>query len=175
MSVDTEILSSIQSDVEQLKLSEKLESPPTANRADVLSEEESKDESSHVVQTETSPRKLPFSEPAPSSTRAERLQSFQLTEEEQAKYDTVLGHLKSIQELPTSSAKKNKETAPLSDIEKYFLTRECILRYLRATKWNVNDAIKRLEGTIVWRRVYGTDTLTAQAIEPEVFLLTVHI
>jgi len=172
MSVDTEILSHIQSDVEQLKLSEKLESTLTANRADCLSEEESKGDSGQVVQTETGPRKLPFSEPASSSTRAERLQ---LTEEEQAKYDRVLVHLKSIEALPTSSAKKNKETAPLSDIEKYFLTRECILRYLRATKWNVNDAIKRLEGTIVWRREYGTDTLTAQTIEPEVFLLAVHI
>jgi hypothetical protein len=76
--------------------------------------------------------------------------------------------MKSLESLPTTSNKKNKETAPLSDVEKYFLTKDCILRYLRATKWNVNEAKKRLEGTVVWRREYGTDTLTAETIEPEV-------
>lgn len=110
-------------------------------------------------------RRLPFDAPAPSATVPERVQ---LTEEEQAKYDEVLAYMKAIGELPTSSAKKTKETAPLSDLEKYFLSRECISRYLRATKWNVVDAKKRLEGTIVWRREYGTDTRTADVIEPEV-------
>ncbi|KAI5289341.1 hypothetical protein KEM54_004035 [Ascosphaera aggregata] len=38
-----------------------------------------------------------------------------------------------------------------------WLTRECLLRYLRATKWNVHDAIARLEKTLVWRREYGVE------------------
>jgi hypothetical protein len=111
------------------------------------------------------PRKLPFAEPVASATRPTPPQ---LTTDEQTKYDTVLEHLKSLTELPTSSSKKSKETAPLSDVEQYFLSRECILRYLRATKWVVADAKKRLEGTIIWRREYGTDTLLAETVEPEV-------
>ena len=75
--------------------------------------------------------------------------------------------MKSLSSLPVSSSKKNKATAPLSVVEQYFLSKECILRYLRATRWNVNEAKKRLEGTIIWRREYGTDTLTAEDIEPE--------
>lgn len=113
----------------------------------------------------TGPRKLPFRDPDPSSTKPQRVE---LTVNEQTKYDTVLEHMKAITELPVSSAKKNKETAPLSEVEQCFLTKECILRYLRATKWNVAEAKKRLEGTIIWRREYGTDTLTAEHIEPEV-------
>jgi len=135
---------------------------------------EEKSEPSAPATTTANPnaRRLPFDGPAPAATIPERPQ---LTVEEQAKYDEVLAHMKAIGELPTSSAKKSQETAPLSDLEKYFLSRECILRYLRATKWNVADAKKRLEGTIVWRREYGTDTMTADMIEPEVqFLLPFH-
>jgi hypothetical protein len=32
---------------------------------------------------------------------------------------------------------------------------ECLLRYLRATKWNANEAIEGLEGTLKWRREFG--------------------
>jgi hypothetical protein len=113
----------------------------------------------------TSPRKLPFRDPDPSATKPQRVE---LTADEQTKYNAVLEHMKAITELPVSSAKKNKETAPLSEVEQCFLTKECILRYLRATKWNVAEAKRRLEGTIIWRREYGTDTLTAEHIEPEV-------
>jgi CRAL/TRIO, N-terminal domain len=138
--------------LENLKLDEKSEPPAPAEE--------------RPATTNPHARRLPFEAPAPSARVPERPQ---LTAEEQAKYDEVLAYMKAIGELPTSSAKKNKEKAPLSDVEKYFLSRECILRYLRATKWNVVDAKKRLEGTIVWRREYGTDTsLTADVIEPEV-------
>jgi hypothetical protein len=113
----------------------------------------------------TETRKLPFYEPAPSATIPSRVE---LSAGEEEKYNIVLEHLKSITSLPVSSSKKEKETAPLSEAEQCFLTRECILRYLRATKWNVNEAKKRLEGTIVWRREYGTDTLTSETVEPEV-------
>jgi hypothetical protein len=123
--------------------------------------------SNSTVTTEPRPEplKLPFKAPASASTLPKPVE---LTADEKAKYDEVLQYMKSLRELPTSSNKKNKEFAPISEIEEYFLTRECILRYLRATKWHVNEAKKRLEGTIVWRREYGTDTLTAETIEPEV-------
>lgn len=117
------------------------------------------------VKTQSSVRKVPFERPAASSSTPTPPT---LSAEEKVKYDDVLKHLKSIDALPTSSAKKNKQTAPLSEEEQYFLSRECILRYLRATKWNVNDAKKRLEGTIVWRREYGTETITADTVEAEV-------
>lgn len=35
-----------------------------------------------------------------------------------------------------------------------WLTRECLLRYLRASKWSLPDATKRLLTTLVWRREY---------------------
>lgn len=152
MSVDTATPATIQSDLEQLKLSE------TANGTASLKERP-------INLPKPAPRKLPFVDPAPTATRPTRAK---LSTEEQSKYDVVLEHMKSIESLPISSSKKNKETAPLSEIEKCFLTKECILRYLRATKWNVNDAKKRLEVTIVWRREYGTDTLAAETVEPEV-------
>jgi len=48
-----------------------------------------------------------------------------------------------------------------------WLTRECLLRYLRATKWNTPNALKRLQSTISWRREYGADTFSADYISPE--------
>ncbi|CCD25734.1 phosphatidylinositol transporter NDAI_0F04160 [Naumovozyma dairenensis CBS 421] len=44
---------------------------------------------------------------------------------------------------------------PLGPWEKFWLSRECILRYLRATKWNPTHAIKNLTETLVWRREIG--------------------
>ena len=143
-------------DLENLKLEEKIETIGAS-------------ESSAAAQVRNKPkpnaRRLPFDGPAAISSVPERPQ---LSEEEEAKYKETLAYVKSVQELPTSLGRKNKETAPISELEKYFLSRECILRYLRATKWNVPEAKKRLEGTIVWRREYGTDAMTAEMIEPEV-------
>ena len=153
MSVEEPTPEVIQNGVTHLNLDEKIDPGVSAQAAP--SESTSK----------PPPRKLPFEDPASSS---ERPGPIQLSSEEQTKYEDVLAHMKALKSLPTTSNKKNKETAPLSDVEKYFLTKDCILRYLRATKWNVNEAKKRLEGTVVWRREYGTDILTAETIEPEV-------
>ena len=152
MSVEPPTPEVVQNGVSQLTLDEKLD--PGASAASRSSEPRSK----------RAPQKLPFVAPAASATKPGPIQ---LTADEQAKYDDVLAHMKALQSLPTTSNKKNKETAPLSDVEQYFLSKECILRYLRATKWNVHEAKKRLEGTIVWRREYGTDTRAAETIEPE--------
>ncbi|KAJ7104076.1 CRAL/TRIO domain-containing protein, partial [Mycena belliarum] len=57
---------------------------------------------------------------------------------------------------------------PLMDVEKMWLSYECILRYLRASKWKADTSIQRMEETLKWRREYGIyDTLTAHVVEPE--------
>jgi hypothetical protein len=48
-----------------------------------------------------------------------------------------------------------------------WLTRECLLRYLRAAKWSTTDAINRLLSTLTWRREYGLVTFTPEYISPE--------
>jgi CRAL/TRIO, N-terminal domain len=152
MSLEIENPVSLETNLERLEIDEKAGSsiPSTIGK---------------VEDKGPSVRKLPFNEPAAISAISKRVE---LSSEEQSKYDIVLEHLNSIISLPKSSSRKEKESAPLSEVERYFLTRECILRYLRATKWKVNEAKKRLEGTIIWGREYGTDGLTAETIEPEV-------
>ncbi|CUS24336.1 LAQU0S15e02212g1_1 [Lachancea quebecensis] len=44
---------------------------------------------------------------------------------------------------------------PLSSWEKSWLTAECILRFLRSTKWDQEESIARLTSTIIWRREFG--------------------
>jgi hypothetical protein len=78
-----------------------------------------------------------------------------LTKEQNEKYLKVLKHFQNPQ-LEIAIKEHNKsEKKPLIDDEKAWITRECILRYLRATKWVVQDAIDRIEGTISWRREFG--------------------
>lgn len=89
-----------------------------------------------------------------------------LTSEQQSKYQTVLDTVSAWTTVPTSSA-KDAAREPITDGDRMFLTRECLLRYLRATKWNVNDALARLQGTLVWRREYGVHKLTPEYISVE--------
>ena len=81
-------------------------------------------------------------------------------------YSQLLVHIQELKEIPTTKA-KNAPTAPLNQVEQAWLTRECLLRYLRATKWNLPDAIKRIEATLVWRREYEMEKLTETLVEPE--------
>ncbi len=79
----------------------------------------------------------------------------------------MLQHFKSTKEYPTS-LKTNSPHKPLDDWETMRnLSRESMIRYLRATKWDVAAAKKRLTDTIAWRREYGVDSLKAQDLEPE--------
>ena len=51
---------------------------------------------------------------------------------------------------------------------------DCFPRFLRATRWNVADCIKKLETTLKWRREYGIyDTLTAESIKEHVRALRI--
>lgn len=90
----------------------------------------------------------------------------ELTADQTNKYNEVLKAVSSITAVPTSLAKGASES-PLTDDEHMFLTRECLLRYLRATKWNVPNAIKRIRDTLSWRREYIGDKLTADYISIE--------
>ncbi|TPX57032.1 hypothetical protein PhCBS80983_g04126 [Powellomyces hirtus] len=43
----------------------------------------------------------------------------------------------------------------------------CLLRYLRAVKWDVEAAVKRIESTLLWRREYQPHQISADEVEPE--------
>jgi hypothetical protein len=104
----------------------------------------------------------PFPEPVPGCKPATPPA---LAVDQQTKYDELLAEVKSWESLPTT--KSGTDTAPVSEDERFWLTRECLLRYLRATKWDLKSAIQRLRATLVWRREFGADTLTADYISEE--------
>ncbi len=105
----------------------------------------------------------PFPTPAPGCTPAP---APVLDADQKSKYDQLLTDVRSWESLPTKSV-KDAESAPLDDDERMWLTRECLLRYLRATKWNVTQAAQRLRSTLIWRREYGTERFTADYISEE--------
>lgn len=111
---------------------------------------------------------VPFSAPVSGSSPPHRKEP---SEDEKTKYDKILKHFLDLKELPLSEKHThNRETAPLSDKEKAWLTKECLFRYLRASDWNLEHAIKRTESTLVWRRTFGVDfhsTLTPDTVTEE--------
>jgi len=107
--------------------------------------------------------KKPFARPLDSALPVPRPP---LTTEQQKKYDDLLKVVSSWTDIPDTSAKGATKSA-MADSERMFLTRECLLRYLRATKWVKADAEARLLGTLVWRREYGVEKLTADYISNE--------
>lgn len=93
----------------------------------------------------------------------------ELTPEQQQKYEWLLNQVKHWSQ-PGAEGLTIPKGAPddLSEEEKFWLTRECLLRYLRATKWNQVQAEKRLIDTLLWRRKFGIyDKLTPEHISPE--------
>ena len=111
----------------------------------------------------TGPVKTPLTSALPS---CKPLPPAALNAEQQTKYDSVLSTVSAWSTIPSSTL-KDATNEPITDNERMWLTRECLLRYLRATKWKVPDALKRLQGTLSWRREYGADTFTADYISPE--------
>lgn len=109
------------------------------------------------------PVRTPFTAPLPSSKPSPVPA---LTAEQQQKYDDLLKTVMDWDSIPVSSA-KNAASEPLTDTERMWLTRECLLRYLRASKWNAAMAPKRLLATLTWRREYGLYTFTSEYIGPE--------
>lgn len=106
------------------------------------------------------PVKTPFVDPLPN---AKPVPAKPLTPDQQAKYDEVLAKVKAWTTVP---AKDNLD-GPVTDEERMWLTRECLLRYLRATKWNVPAALKRILDTLTWRREFGLLSHDADHISPE--------
>ncbi|KAF2398645.1 CRAL/TRIO domain-containing protein [Trichodelitschia bisporula] len=103
------------------------------------------------------PYPLPHCQPEPQPTVAE---------EHAKKYDELLATVSTWTTVPKTSG-RNAETEPLTDADRLWLTRECLLRYLRATKWNVPEAARRLLATLTWRREYGLLNFTPEYISPE--------
>ena len=90
-----------------------------------------------------------------------------LTPDQQRKYDALLETVKSWTSIPTTSAKRSP-LEPLSADDRLWLTRECLLRYLRATSFHsVDAAVKRLLTTLTWRREYGLSKFTPEYISIE--------
>lgn len=89
-----------------------------------------------------------------------------LAGDQETKYAEFLKYAENIETIPVST-EKGAESRPLDNEEKIWLTRECLLRYLRASKWAVADAKKRLDGTLIWRREYGVYDHTVEYISPE--------
>ncbi|CAK7271670.1 Phosphatidylinositol transfer protein (PITP) [Sporothrix epigloea] len=110
--------------------------------------------------TTSGPLKLPIPFPTANSVPAERPQ---LTEEQTKKYEWLVEQARGW----TVASKNAALAGPLTDEDRFWLTRECLLRYLRATKWNEKEAAKRLQDTLTWRREYGVNGLTAEHISPE--------
>ena len=116
-----------------------------------------------ALQSSSGPVKTPFLAPSPASKPPPPPQ---LTAVQEAKYQQLLTTAASWTTLPTASG-KNAAKTPITDDERMWLSRECLLRYLRASKWNSVDAPKRLLSTLVWRREYGLASHTADYISPE--------
>jgi hypothetical protein len=51
--------------------------------------------------------------------------------------------------------------------DSFWLSEEQILRFLRATKWNEQDAKTRLEKTLIWRREFAIEGLNKEYLSPE--------
>ncbi|QUC22422.1 uncharacterized protein UV8b_06663 [Ustilaginoidea virens] len=113
-------------------------------------------------------RKTPIEAPSPLSKPDPRPQ---LTQAQQAKYDELLARAKALGRIacspcPSGETRQDK-SGPVTERERAWLTRECILRYLRATSWSVGESEQRLRDTLAWRREYGIDGFTPEYISPE--------
>ncbi|TFK27497.1 CRAL/TRIO domain-containing protein [Coprinopsis marcescibilis] len=89
-----------------------------------------------------------------------------LSDSEQELYNQVLAPFTKedyvIPEMP------EEEKGGLTEDERFWLSRHCLLRYLRASKWDAQVAIQKIEATLRWRRENRMDDPSyASSIEPE--------
>jgi CRAL/TRIO domain/CRAL/TRIO, N-terminal domain len=103
------------------------------------------------------PRKTPFSSPEPEVTVPEPTP---LTMEEETAYNSLLNAISEWCVL-TTTRDGTTRSMPMVDEEYMWLSRECLLRYLRASKWNVATAQQRIIDTLQWRREYGITRVPA--------------
>ena len=130
------------------------ETPATSTQSTVAGVE--RDEPQEWTAPTDGPLKTPVPGP-PSISKPQK--AAPLTPEQEVKYATVLAQVSNWETIPATTA-KNAPQAPITDHERMWLTRECLLRYLRATKWVTANALRRLQSTLSWRREYGADTFT---------------
>ncbi|KAH3901537.1 probable Phosphatidylinositol transfer protein PDR16 [Saccharomycodes ludwigii] len=131
-------------------------------------EEANKVAKDKLIEVEVPNEKLPkdVKPPKPKNLTASQLEMYEET-------------LKYFQNKDLKISDKEKESngkkSEITDLEKAWLTRECILRYLRATKWNVKECIERIILSLSWRREFGIanvgeengDTLTSSIVSKE--------
>lgn len=129
--------------------------------------------------SDNTPRKTPFPHPLAKPTIISN--PAPLTVAEETAYKTLLDTVSSWASqtattpsdptptpTPSSTEISPSSLLPLSDLEKIWLTRECLLRYLRASTWSIPTATTRLLSTLSWRRTYGLySKLTPEYISPE--------
>lgn len=115
-----------------------------------------------TVDGSTDPVKTPFINP-PSYVKIPTTPS--LTSDQSTKYSKLLTAVQGWTTKPSSTP--NASAIPITDSDRIWLTCECLLRYLRATKWDVQQAANRLQATLTWRHEYGLETHTSEYISPE--------
>ncbi|KAI4092559.1 MAG: hypothetical protein LQ344_003405 [Seirophora lacunosa] len=115
-----------------------------------------------TVDGSTDPVKTPFINP---SSQSKLPTAATLTVDQSTKYSKLLSAIHGWTTKPASTP--NTSAIPITDSDRLWLTRECILRYLRATKWDVNQATTRLQATLAWRHEYGLENHTPEYISPE--------
>jgi hypothetical protein len=147
--------SSIKAPVDE-KTAENIEPPATEGA--VAGSTESVEPPAH-----TGPVFVPFAHPL---SNCKPQAPAELTAEQVKKYDELLELAKTWTEVPKTSARNAPKDA-VTDEDRLWLTRECLLRYLRASRWDVAAAAKRILATLTWRREYGLDTFTPDYISPE--------
>ncbi|CCK70721.1 phosphatidylinositol transporter KNAG_0F00520 [Huiozyma naganishii CBS 8797] len=82
-----------------------------------------------------------------------------ISPEQQQMYTRVRNHFADealvLPQDTNASGNDSAELTPLSSWERFWVSRECILRYLRASNWHEEEAVKNLSETLVWRRETG--------------------
>ncbi|CAO1618135.1 unnamed protein product [Sympodiomycopsis kandeliae] len=90
-----------------------------------------------------------------------------LSTEQEAKLSQLLTHFRQKKTYPTSLKSGAQEEAATEWEKLRMLSRDSMLRYLRACKWDSDHAIKRLTETIAWRREFGVDNIKPEDVEEE--------
>ena len=85
--------------------------------------------------------------------------------EEIKKFESLRNYINNIEKYPIKEKDvknftqnkdlNNMDLEVLADVEVYWLSDKCLYRYLRACKWDLNNARERLVSTLVWRREFG--------------------
>ncbi|CDO92768.1 unnamed protein product [Kluyveromyces dobzhanskii CBS 2104] len=98
--------------------------------------------------------------PDPPQRYTKPSEQLELDDSKQTIYNSVQEHFSDSQlHLPVNGhaddVNNSDSYSILGEWEKFWLSKECILRHLRASAWNTEQAIKSLHDTLLWRRQFG--------------------